>query len=303
MTAAQASTAGAAALPIEDFNFATELPAHSRVLLGEASIMPDQIVQWLAKSVLLYNVPFNNLIPDERMLPQGSIRFFYVDHNWIAALLDGALSVAIQSSRDSLFHKLMRDPLHRAVDAVLHRVRDRLRAVSTPGNPPPLGSMAGFVLRSQVVSGWPGLEVRAWAAADDATPMKPLRLDRVSPSVMIGIFPDIPVKLEFNEPKEGLVFGVEDEGVALRYLPGTTGETAANLGQVIPDTSLASDKITKRPAPSNNPALIVGGANGLAMKLSQLFPGSKPTLTPASFAVQMVKVPEQMCFKREQGTD
>jgi hypothetical protein len=302
VTIADASEAGAKALTIESFNFTTELPLASRVLLGEACIMPDQIVQWLARAALLYGVPFNNLIPDERMLPQGSIRFFYLDRNWIASLLDGALSIGIQSSRDALLQKQMRDPLHGNANAVLHQVRERLRAVPATGTPPLLGAIGGFVLRSQVVSGWPGLEIRAWSAADTDVPMQPLRLDRVAPSVMVGIFPDIPIKLEFNEPREGIVFGQEDEGIAVRLLPGMQGATPDNLGQKSEPEVWLKD-IPKRTQPTNNPAVIVGGPDGLAQKLASKFPDNKPTLTPASFAVEMVKVPEQMLFVPEQGTD
>ena len=110
----------------------------------------------------------------------------------------------------------------------LAEVRDKLLGITTTGGAAATLMPAGFILRSAVVSGWPGLEVRAWSAADGTNPMKPLRLDRVSPTVMIAIFPDVPVKLEFNEPSEGLVFGREDQGISIRYLPGTSGETAAS---------------------------------------------------------------------------
>jgi hypothetical protein len=269
----------------------------------EVGIMPDQIVGWLAQTALLYKVPFNNLVPSERMLPQESIRFFYIDPNWIDSLLDGALSVGIQSSRDSLFHRITRDALHRAVDTVLYQVRDKLRGAESSAAPP-LGSMAGFILRSAVVSGWPGLEVRAWSAADSTNPMKPLRLDRVAPSVMIGIYPDAPVKIEFNEPSEGLVFGLEDEGIDLRHLPGTSGATGYNIGQYIePKITLSPQELDrlKRAQPSNQPALKIGGAGGLVETLEKKFDDPKPNLGPAAFAIQMVRVPEQMLFQPENG--
>jgi hypothetical protein len=272
----------------------------------EAGIMPGQIIEWLAKRSLLYDVPFNNLVPNARMLPVESLRFFYVDPNWIDSLIDGALSVGVQSSRDSLFHKLLRDSLHRAVDGVLQEVRDKLRGVASGGGPP-TGALAGFVLRSAVVSGWPGLEVMAWSAADQTNPMKALRLDRVSPTVMIGIYPDVPAKLEFNEPSEGLVFGFEDEGFAIRYLPGTEGATPSNVGHVRPDPNdpeknlwLPPDIINglKRPLPLNQPPLKIAS---LAAALQDKFPSPRPTLKPASFAVQIVRVPEQMLFVPENG--
>jgi hypothetical protein len=267
----------------------------------EASILPDLIVEWLAQTALLDGVPFSNLVPDERMLPVESIRFFYLDPNWIDALIDGALSAGIQSSRDSLLTQILRDPLHDAVDAAIVEVRDKLRAVPSGGPAPALGRIAGFVLRSALVEGWPGLEIRGWSSADSADPMKPLRLDRVAPGVMIAIYPDTPVKVELNEPSEGLVFGQEDDGIGLRYLPGTTGETPGNEGQLLPGPDgkgvwLAPAAIAalRRPGLDMGPIQIAGG--GLAGALQALLPGETETLGPAALAVQMVKAPEQMLF-------
>ncbi|HVF98386.1 MAG TPA: hypothetical protein VND68_00995 [Chloroflexia bacterium] len=270
----------------------------------ETAIMPETIVPWLARLALLYGVPFNNLVPNSAMLPVEAIRFFYVDPNWVDSLLDGALSVGIQSSRDSLFHELMRDSMHRAVDAVLSQVRDQLRNVTTQGTTAPPVAMSGFILRSAGVSGWPGLEVRAWSATDSTNPMKPLRLDRVAPSVMIAIYPDVPVRVEINEPSEGLVFGCEDEGIALRYVPGVAGATADNVGDALaPPTWLTPEAIAlaQRSQPPNQGALQIAGSGGIVQALQSQFPSPQPTLSPASFAVQMVRVPEQMLFLPTDG--
>ena len=53
------------------------------------------LVDWLARLVLLYPVPFHYLVPHQSLLPSESIRFFHLDDNWVDALLDGALSIAI----------------------------------------------------------------------------------------------------------------------------------------------------------------------------------------------------------------
>ena len=268
----------------------------------QAAALPDLIVEWLAQTALLHGVPFSNLVPDERMLPAESIRFFYLDPNWIDAVIDGALSAGIQSSRDSQFTQILRDPLHDAVDGAILEVRNKLRAVPSGGPAPALGTRAGFVLRSALVEGWPGLEIRAWSSADSTTPMKPLRLDRVAPGVMIAIYPDTPVKVELNEPSEGLVFGMEDAGIGLRYLPGTTGETPGNEGQLLPGPHdegvwLAPAVIAglRRPGLDLGP-IQIAGSGGLAAALQKLLPGETEALGPAALAVQMVKVPEQMLF-------
>src|SRR5262245_19805440 len=56
-------------------------------------LLPELLSRWLGRLRLLKGVPFNYLIPDEGMLPPESIRFFYLDMNWVDALLDGAFSI------------------------------------------------------------------------------------------------------------------------------------------------------------------------------------------------------------------
>lgn len=257
------------------------------------SILPSSVVQWLAQRALLYGVPFDNLVPDPRMLPAESLRFFYVDRNWIDALLDGALSVGVQTSRDSLFNQLMRNPLHRIVDSIMLTVRDEMRGITSPAPQGTLGSMGGFVLRSALLAGYPGLQVQAFDA--DGNAIKPLRLDLVSDNVMLGIFADTPAKITFSQPGEGLVFGTEDEGIDARYLPGNSAGKA--VGSLIePKSTLAPADFPSRPNASPNPVLVIAGSGGLVGKLEALYGNSSPTLTPASFAVEMVRSPEQMVF-------
>ncbi len=297
---------GDVSIQILPYTFQNAMPAGSAVQLSESPILPEQVINWLAQTALLYNVPFNNLVPNVEMLQQETVRFFYIDQNWIDALIDGALSIGIQSSRDTLLNKLMRGKLRTTVEENLTKVRDNLRNVSSSGAATQSGTRAGFILRSLAVSSVPGLEIRAWSSLDSVNPMKPLRIDRVAPDIMVGIFPDIPVRLEFNEPSEGLVFGFEDEGVALRYLPGTSGASPSNIGSIInPEhptwLSPAEIQKLKRPQPSNQPPLIIAGDGGLVQALQNKFSIPPPALTPASLAVEMVRVPEQMLFLPEHG--
>jgi hypothetical protein len=55
--------------------------------------MPERINDWLKELIFLTPLPFNYIIPDERLLPEESIRFFTVDESWLWALIDGALSI------------------------------------------------------------------------------------------------------------------------------------------------------------------------------------------------------------------
>ena len=58
-----------------------------------AGQLPDSVLDWIAKTWLLYDVPFQYLVPDERFLPMESVRFFHLDQNWIEAMVEGALSI------------------------------------------------------------------------------------------------------------------------------------------------------------------------------------------------------------------
>jgi hypothetical protein len=59
----------------------------------QAGDIPADVAAWFDSLRLLQGVPFNYLVPDERMLPKESIRFFWVDHLWLDCLLDGAFSI------------------------------------------------------------------------------------------------------------------------------------------------------------------------------------------------------------------
>ena len=69
-------------------------PTARAALAAQAGPAPDDVSAWLADLQVLTGVPFAYLVPDSRMLPPESIRFFAVDPNWTAALVDGALSIA-----------------------------------------------------------------------------------------------------------------------------------------------------------------------------------------------------------------
>lgn len=127
------------------------------------------VAEWLASLALLYGVPFKNLVPSSALLPVGSIRFFYLDQNSINAMIDGALSVGGQTERDIQYTQVMREVLQRSARRLMHEVRSELLRQPAPANAATDAPVTGFLLRSAVVSGWPGLEVKAFADAATAT--------------------------------------------------------------------------------------------------------------------------------------
>ncbi len=76
----------------------------------------------------------------------------------------------------------------------------------------PSYAFSGFLLRSGILQGWPGLEVRAFriggpgvGAADE---LAMLRLDRVAADTLFGVVDGQIGKLEITQPPEGLHFAV-----------------------------------------------------------------------------------------------
>ncbi len=86
----------------------------------------DKIADWLAQRYLLKGVPFEALAPLADLLPPESVRFFYLDTNWLDALLEGALSIGIESSRDRAYQELMKDLIWDATHDAVQRYRDLL---------------------------------------------------------------------------------------------------------------------------------------------------------------------------------
>ena len=83
-------------------------------------------------------VPFSYLVPDERMLTLKSIRFFWIDWIWTSACWMERLALARQTNADAT-----RDAEHKTKKRITNA-----HALVT-----------GVMLRSQVVSGRPGLQV------------------------------------------------------------------------------------------------------------------------------------------------
>ncbi|WP_224363424.1 hypothetical protein [Hyalangium versicolor] len=261
------------------------------------------VAEWLARLLLLEPLPFNSLVPDERMLPAESLRFFYLDNNWIEAALDGALSLGLESSRQTFFHRMTRDVLHQAAFRAAQAARAHLQG-SDPA-PKEGGVMSGLLLRSALVSGWPHLAVRPYLP-DGKTMLRILRMHHLSPSVLLCLFWGIPSTVELSEPQEGFRFGTDDDGnLTLRnpIAPAKAGD--APVGQQIGKPFSLSKPPEKKPpytrgAESRVLDLSPGSETGLVRAvehaLAAAAPGPIGRFGPAEFALQMIKAPEAIQF-------
>lgn len=255
------------------------------------------IVEWLARTSLLYDVPFDHLVADSRLLPIESIRFFYLDRAWIDSLVDGAMSIGVQSSRDSHYYTITKDLIRDALDRLTLGIREQLLGLPATQQDPTDGVIAGFLLRSDVLVQYPGIEIKGYRSVgkdDEGAPlgidrMQILRLDRLSPNVLICLFPDAPAWIEFDQPSEGLCFGVEPVQQALEI-----DLRDPDNGEIMPGVTYTLDGVADFRGPQADRVLNIKHLNAaLAAKLG------KTTLNAAQFALQLVKVPEQMVFTNQ----
>lgn len=183
-----------------------DLPGAAEALTNSLPASAELVSQWLARLSLLEMVPFTHLVPNADMLPTESIRFFYVDSNWIDAAIAGATSIAIKSSADKKLGKTLHSHF---VQVIRREHRQRAQQYGPVATPAPAANdikLTGVLIRSELVSAWPHLLVQP-KLGDELTPI--VRNDVLSPSVRLVLFQGIPDAVELAEPYHGLLFGQE----------------------------------------------------------------------------------------------
>jgi hypothetical protein len=189
-------------------------PASIGEAIGDVRV-PDDIAAWLGRLRTLIGVPFGYLVPDEGMLPPESIRFFRLDTAWVEALLDGAFSLgrnltAEAGGAEANLDAVLLGPALRAAREAAPR-RRRAGAVepasSATGGAAP---WTGFLLRSTVVSAYPGLGVNAYEAGS-TQPLPMRRLDRLGPGAdtLFGLVEGEAHQVDVHEAAEVLHYGID----------------------------------------------------------------------------------------------
>src|SRR5579863_1603876 len=133
--------------------------------------MPPYMESFLSLLRLLVGVPFDYLVPDARLLPDESIRFFYLDRSWTDRLVDGAIAVGKIGSREQAHHQANGAAVHQQLDQT-ERIARTLQIKAFAGfdtlksgndrDQSPGDITTGFLLRSAAVVGWPHMDVRAY---------------------------------------------------------------------------------------------------------------------------------------------
>lgn len=219
--------------------------------------IPPEIAAWFKRLSLLEGAPFNYLIPDERLLPLESIRFFQLDWLWIECLLDGAFSIGRVMAAD-------------------HR-RDAAHVKSPAANPH--AKISGMVMRSEVVAGWPGLLVDG---LNGKKKLNLLRMDRLSANVLLCLFDGQVAAVDLHLRPETAHFGLdwkaENSSGFYKKLRDQRGDESGR-------------QIAKIPWRGTLPGTIDVSALAAAIK------GATSPFTSAQFALQMIESSERVRFQ------
>lgn len=196
--------------------FATVLDR--RAAAAEPPPLPEDVVNWFGDLAALRGMPFNYLVPDERMLPPESIRFFQVDRNWMDAVIDGAFSIGRAGASAGSLEARHTPMVRELARAAAGRRRAGRRTAARASAP-----VSGFLLRSQAVAGWPNLRV----IGGDG--LEPVRIERLSEDTMLCLFDAVVRSMFLREPPEQLHHGVRraaDDGyyTILRSVAGGPGD-------------------------------------------------------------------------------
>ena len=173
----------------------------------EGGLIEKKLQAYFTDISRLRGVPFQYLVPHESLLPDESLRFFYVDRLWVECLLDGAFSIARTTRFD-----LARE----------RRASGQLKFPHQQERP----AMSGVILRSDLVAGWPSLMVEGYSSLDpsEAAKLELLRYERLGQNVAVAIFGGELKACTLHLPPESLHFGfsrdASDEGAYAKEVKG-----------------------------------------------------------------------------------
>jgi hypothetical protein len=282
--------------------------------------IPSEIGNWLGQAMLLYGVPFQYLVPDEQMLPHESIRFFYLNPEWISCLLQGACSVGRSSETDEIVDQVLRSRFFDASQRIAAELRASAKAAAgrdgladgapaTTAAPRLNWPLSGYLLRSAAVEAWVGLESWAEGVMQPGGPpgtLQILRMDRLAPDVLLCIFNGSVTRLDVKQPPEAIHFGAARKAApgggyeknSLRRLVG--GQGAGEMGEVLKRIDL-SVPVREEINLGVKAATGVIKLHELSQALQAQLVGNgqmlgNTAITSAEFAVEMIAAPGRVSF-------
>ena len=153
--------------------------------LGEVQI-PEEIQKWFYKLTNLEGVPLSYLIPHPQLLTPESIRFFYIDPNWVKAMAAGAFTLGQHSYSTAPYDDVAEKTTHPAT---------------------------GFLLRSALIKHFPGMKIKGYSDEDRTQELAVLREVNLMPDTLLMLFPGELKSIAIYSPPEGMELRIEDQKV------------------------------------------------------------------------------------------
>jgi hypothetical protein len=251
---------------------------------------PDaSIARWLADGALLKGLPMHYLVPDERMLPTESIRFFQVDGSWLEAFRDGALSLGCDSEtyacHDAAFLPLLSATAGRATAIARPQTRRLLAARNEQAAMLP---MSGFLMRSDALVQWPDMEIEGMAGGKKVVT---LRQQMIGP-ILICLFESVVDTVAIHQPAEAVHFGFlaadDSDGNVKKRRDEQGRETSRDPLKVIPFRDVEKK------------VLDIGGIGGMVRWMAAGSAEKEKAYRSDQFALQMVTGVDRVVFRIKQ---
>ncbi len=246
--------------------------------------IPESLIEWLGGLAVLNKVPFNYLVPDMKMLPPESIRFFNVNPRWLACLLDGAWSLGRQPSKYWAFDTAYK-PWKQILDGSL-----------VVNNRKTLWPKSGILINSQLISSyWPGIQFNCSPKATI------LREECLGPNVLLLLFDKKIQELTIKQPLEGIHFGfdITDSG-NLSKVPRYLKIKGINYpqppkGEKFKPGTLVPEDYTINNIPQRTPGVLQ--FDQLAKEIQKKLTIPKSEFSTAQFALELIESVSSATFK------
>jgi len=288
---------------LQDVNIFESFLAPRRAALAQSTSvsLPQDIADWFGSLATLQGIPFNYLVPNEGLLPQESLHFFYLDFNWIDALIDGAFSIGRSTTGEAHADAELVTSLRLASRNSMKFQRSQVGATATTtldsNNLNPTGQVTGILMRSQAISGWPNLRFKGFSDTQGTNEIYKLRLATLAADVVFCLFDGVIKMLSIGEPPEQLHMGAVPGNTSGTYSTPTLRDANGQeyqsdpKGMPTPCDSTGTKAVACIPLRSDGQTLqIADTATAIQMKLTNDFLFTFPNgFTSAEFALEMNK--------------
>lgn len=260
---------------------------------GEDTLqMPEEVTNWLVSLSLLSGIPLTYLVPDQRTLPTESIGFFFIDPQWTGAMLEGATSIGVHTTKEAHRSAVHQKALQWEAQAGLYGPRfERMHVNHRRSMERKMQNgeavLSGFLMRSSLVPCWKGIEVQGFSGEER---LEILAMRTLSEKILICIFDGEITSVKMFEPRENLHFGTRSKAREITVRRIDEGHE----GEPLYEAGTRKNAALSIPCEENGRLKVSELARQLAEKLGR----PQTDIGSPQFALEMLSVAGQCEFKR-----